>query len=338
MARRSKRKSGLTVGLVGSGKSPAKAIKQHLSDFVEAQDGEITWVFPLTENSPKSLTTAVNTLFEDEAVYGLVVDGTTTDEDLSEHAKFEEEHEEDAHLGVIEHLKEVEGDTKLIILLDENQESDLDLLDAADEAKIEVLDLCSALAVIELESTDAADEPEDEDEDEPEAAEDDADEEEETSEGDDLPVPAEALKAIEDGDADSAITLLKAFTRENLVSIAEKVGLDIPKGVHRKTIATDIVGKISEDLGGGSSDDAADEPEDAPEETPKRSRKKAGPEETSEPEPNEGMTKVSEVKHDPSVSGEVHPRVVEMLAGIAASNSTEEAEKFFKFGRANNMF
>lgn len=333
MARRSKRTPPLRVGLVGSGKLAKKAIKQHLSDFIEAQDGPVTWYFPLEEDTPKALSDAVDELFTQEATYVLVTDGTS-DDDLEEHAESIVE-VESAQSGVISELVTAPGESKtLIILLDEDTEGDLDLLEHAAEEKLKTLDLCHGLQEIELEDA-SEEEPEEEEE------EDDADE-------DGPELPAKVQKAIDKGDRDKAIDELKKLDREEILEFAEALEFDPEefKGKHAKTIAASVVDYI---LSGLEGDEPEDEPEDedVPEEeeeapAPKRGRGRkasaaAEPEdepEEAEPEP-EAEDAAAMTRSAPM---SVHPSdVLHVLASITNAHDLKTAKDFHKFAKEQGL-
>ena len=333
MARRSKRAPS-PVALVGSGKVAEKAMKQHLSDFIEAQDGELLWLIPFSENSGKSLDAAIDFLVEENATYAVISDGTLEDEDLEKYAQDWTELESgDPHEAVIARASEDDTAVGVVILLDEQLDSDLDLVEAAAEAGLTTYDLCAGLQVVELEEADEP-EAEDPDEDEASAEPEPADEPEVAAPAD---IPSEALDAISAGEGDEAVEILKKLSREVLVKIAEGVNLDVPKGTHRKTIATDIVKELLSD---GAREKAEPEPEDEPAPKTKPSRKskpEAAPETPSAPEEDGPVPAPAETgRAAPALSVGASDLIL-LLRDVTLAQGTAEAKKFLQLLRDEEL-
>ena len=339
MARRSKRKV-LAAGVVGAGKTSAKAMKQHLSDFIESQDSEITWVLPFTEENSKTMEQVIDFLYNEEATYELVADGSVEDDDLYGYSSefIELEEGEDSHMGVIARVAEHDESAGVLILLDESLDADLDFVEAAQEEKLDVFDLCTALAPLTLEDASTPDNEGDSAED---AIAAETDEDAPSAAG--VDIPDDVLAAVSAGEPDEAVTLLKALDKDDLVELAEDAGLAGPtdgddpwKGIHRKTIAAEIVGVLSE----GASDDGPAEEDDEPEEEapkPKRRESKRGTSakvNAPEPEDEPGAPVVVEEKLAQSANQNGRPRLdphhlVGVLSNVYIEKGLAETKKFY---------
>lgn len=337
MARRSKRKV-LAAGVVGAGKTSVKAMKQHLSDFIEAQDAEITWVLPFSDNSSKTMEQVIDFLYNEEATYELVSDGSVEDDDLYGYSSefIELDEGEDSHMGVIARVAEFDDNAGVLILLDEALDADLDLMEAAQEEKLEVFDLCTALAPLTLEDA-APPEPDNEGEAAEEAIAAESDEDAPSASG--VTMPDDVLTAISAGEVDEAVALLKALDKDDLVELAEEAGLAGPsegddpwKGIHRKTIAAELVGVLAEGA-------PAEEPEEEAPAPKKRASKKTAPK-AEDPEPVEDESEVQDVPAEKlaqspnqgSVNG--HPRLdphhlVSVLSKVYVEKGLAETKKFY---------
>lgn len=342
MPRRSKR-TPAPVALVGGGELSEKALKQHLSDFVESQSGEILWVVPFSENSSKTFDAALDFLVEEGASYRVVSDDTLEDADLEKYSAEWTVHQgEDAHALAVQGVAEAETNLGVLLLLDEKLDSDLDLLQLAANAGLAVFDVCAGLQRIELETSDAAAAPE-------------AGEPEETPAEVAEPstpavggMPEEALDAINAGETADAVNVLKALSKDDLVALAEAQGLEGPgdskdpwKGIHRKTIAADIVDLLSQASADVPAEETDEEPAAAPEEPQKpkkKSTRRTTPEKTPEPVEERSEAPVQkEGQLAPVRDVEVPTRVIEMLAYVAAQQGTEDAEKFYSFLKSEGL-
>lgn len=269
MARRSKREPK-PIGLLGSGKVTAAAAKQHLSDFTEAADSDLIWLLPFSEANTKSMNATIDFLYNEDVTYVLVSDDTVEDEDLEENASevVTVSDAEELAAEMVTRLGASDPPGTLVMILDESQDADLDAVEAAVSAGVTALDLAAGMHTLEFEDEDvpATTEPEPEPDPVDEAASSGAEE--------DAPMemPEDVLAELEAGDAQAAIDLLKKLERDVLVELAEAQGLVVEKGIHRKTIAENLVGLI---LGGDSDPDPDPEPP-----TPKP--KKAAPQPTAD--------------------------------------------------------
>lgn len=345
MARRSRRSASLNVGLVGAGTASAKSIKQELSGFIEAQDTEITWVFPLSEDTPKPLQTAVEFLYEEGASYVLIDDGTTEDADLTENAQ-EVVEAEDAQAGVVAYIAKAEGESLLVILLDEEHDGDYDLLTATSDEGIRIKDLASAMIEIDFVDVEGADDAEDE-------AEGDEGDGDDPADSDALGLPEDAAAAIEAGDVEGAVDILKELSKSDLAEIAEGLGLEVAKGQHRKTIADDIVGYLvsgvqspsDEDDDSEVTEEVVDVAEVEAEVKPARKGRQPAAEGSGTANVSLPLAKVEETVKDPDVptqnNGYVAERnraeVLHALATVAAAKGAAESEKFLKVLQDANL-
>lgn len=346
MARRSKRKT-TAVGLVGSGKVTAAAAKQHLSDFVESQDTELVWILPFSDGNSKPLDATIDFLYNESASYVLVSDETIEDKDLEENATeiVVIEEGEDVQTAVVAYAAEADAAAGVVILLDEDSDDDLDLAEAAATAELKVFDLSSGMSEVELADVDDDETSSESDEDAPGDADDDA--------GADTPaeMPDDVLEALNAKDAKTATNLLKVLDREDLVELAEDAGLVVEKGIHRKTIAENLVGLLLDAPSGDP------EPEEEPEEPPKRTRKAKDPEPEPEEDAAEDEVPDQEVKHpDPEetatpTSGQItglksDPRqppvftgadLIWALQSIAIEKGVAESKKFLQLLRDEGL-
>lgn len=347
MAAKKKRskKYAAVVALAGGGKVTKKQAKTHLSDFIESVDGEILWVIPVSDDTPKPLAMVSDFLWEEEARYVLVVDEDGADEDWTENAERVVEADEDIYAAAIAEAGEADADdNRLIIILDEDSDDDVDLVEAAMDAGLSCYDLASGLAELDevVEEDDDDDEAEDaEEESEPEEAdEDEGDEEDDVTE---IELPAKTQKLLDKGDAKgAALKLAEEFSSNDVRKLADKVGVEYEKGVWAKTIAKDIIDRLVHE-------DGDDEPEEAPEPEEKPKKKSSKKASKPEPEPEEEVKYPDTDEGDPRLSeggGEtvmaapvtLHPaEVLHVLASITNAHDLKTAKDFHKFAKDQGL-
>ena len=328
MARRSKRtQPEIAVGLAGSGKVPKKAAKEHLSEFMEAQDSEILWVLPYSTEVPKSAQAVVDFLWEEGAKYILVSDGTAEDGDLEEASSEVIEADEDAHVdeAVLDALLNTEaGEQSLIFLLDENSEADVALVEAAVEHGVVARDLCMGNQVLDVQDADEApaEEAEDAEEDEPE--------EEEETYGLDA-IPDEITDLINDGEfAEAGERLASDLGKDRVKELGAELGLDFKPNAWAKKVGE----KIARHLAG----DSEEEPEPEPKAAKKKStKKKTEPkDETPEKEPEQDTEDRQLVAAAP-MNGRANVDLLHILAAVTNASGVDEAREFLKFIREENL-
>lgn len=342
-----KPKYAAVVGLVGSGKVTVKAAKSHLSDFIErfSEDGEILWVLPDTEDVTKSLTAVKNFLWEEEATYVLVSDGTFGDDDWTDNAKTVVEVEtEDVYASLVTEVSGYEAENLAVIfILDEDHDGDVELLEAASSEGLTCYDLTAGLNELELE--DAEEEATEEDEDvaeEVESAE-EVEDEEEAEEGDTAPAIPEKVQALIDkGKVEQAAAkLTEAMDRDELADLSDQLGVGAKtKGVWAKTIAKNIVEYLSPE---GDEPEAEEEPEEKPA-AKKKTRKTKAEKKATEPEPeveDEVVAIIDETGPDANTGGgelaQVDPNfealrlraeVISASSYVAGQKGADEAGKY----------
>lgn len=264
------------VAVAGAGTVTKKQAKTHLSDFIEAVDGEILWVLPIGADVTKSLTMVFDFLWAEEARYVLVTDDDGADQDWVDNAEVVVE-AEDTYSAALEVVAENPAeDKRVIFLLDEEHEGDLDLLESAMDAGLKCLDLGAGLAELEVEDGDEEDEPEEEDAgDEPE--------DEESEEVVEVELPPKVQKLLDKGDAEgAALQLAEEFSSSEVRELADEVGVTYKKGAWAKTIAKDIIDAM---VSGEAPEEEAEEPEEAPEPAPEKKTRKRTPKAEATPEP-----------------------------------------------------
>lgn len=324
--RKNKPNYAAVIGLVGAGKVSIKSAKSHLSDFIEAQDGEILWVLPHTADSTKSMEKVKDFLWDEDAKYALVSDGTDEDEDWEENAQTVVEVEEDPYAALVTEVAGYEAETLAVMfILDEEHDADLELLDAAQAEGLQCFDLASG--VTELELTDVEDEPEEET-----AAD------EEAVESSEAPIPDDIQKVIDKGNfAKAGEMLADRLGNDGVKDLAAEFGLEIKKGTWAKNIGK----AIAEHVGG----DTEEEPEEAEEEDPKpKSKKKAKTEKAepvkTEPDIEKDVTEVAEelAVAAPAMAGDfARHDLVSWVAQVAIAQGVAEAREFYTFLRDENL-
>ena len=265
------------VAVAGAGTVTKKQAKTHLSDFIEAVDGEILWVLPIGADVTKSLTMVFDFLWAEEARYVLVTDEDGADQDWVDNAESVVE-AEDTVTAALEVVAENDAeDKRVIFLLDEEHEGDLDLLESAMDAGLKCLDLGAGLAELEVEDGDEEDEPEEED------TGDEPDEDEESEEVVEVELPPKVQKLLDKGDAEgAALQLAEEFSSSEVRELADEVGVTYKKGAWAKTIAKDIIDAM---ISGEAPEEEAEEPEEAPEPAPEKKIRKRTPKAEAAPEP-----------------------------------------------------
>lgn len=344
MARRSKREKNVpvAVGLAGSGKMPKKAMKEHLSEYIEAQDSEILWVLPYTDSTTKPLQNVMDFLWDEDAKFALVSDGTAEDEELEDAAEYLIEADDAAETSVVAHLAEMAADKKaLILLLNEDDDADTDLAADAAEKDIQTFDLCSGMNEIEVRDEDDVPEEEAEEEaaEEPEEAAEETEEEpgNEVVELDSTAlsrVPESVMSLVVDDELDAAAGKLQAeLSKNEIKTLADEVGLEIPKGQWAKTTAQQLVGIIA---------DSGVEAPEVPDEAEVEAEVEASPEPPEEPvaarppsprrPPEEASNTAEDVPVKTNGYAPLRGRdVVDILAQITMAKGTAEAKKFYEF-------
>ena len=325
------KKYAAVVALAGEGKVTKKQAKTHLSDFIESVDGEILWVIPVSDDVSKPLSMVSDFLWEEEARYVLVTDEEGADEDWTENAESVVEADEDIYAAAIAEAGEADADDKrLIIILDEDSDDDVNLVEAAMDAGLSCYDLTSGLAELD----EVVEEDDDEEDAEEEAEPEDADEEEGDEEDDvaeEIELPAKTQKLFDKGDAEgAALKLAEEFSSNDVRKLADQIGVEYEKGVWAKTIAKDIIEKLTYE------EEPEEEVEPEPEEKPKKkSSKKASkpePEVEAEPEPEDtvAMTQAAPMS--------VHPEaVLNVLTAITNAHDLKTAKDFYKFAKDQGL-
>jgi hypothetical protein len=342
--RKRKPKYAAVAGVAGAGVVPIKTATAAISKFIEKVDGEILWVLPHTSDISGSLTKVKDFLWNEDASYALISDGSLEDEEWEQYAKTIVEVDADVYSALV---TEVSGydvdDLSVIFLLDEELESDIDLVEAASEEELTCYDLKAGMSKLVFGEVEDEDEPEDDDE--PAESDDDALQL--------LEVPTDVQTLIESGKLEKAAEKLKdSVSREKLNSLAEEHGVEVKKGTWAATIAKGIV----DALAGG--DEPEDEPDDEPEDehrpakkatakkaTAKKSTRKA---KDPEPEPEDDDEPEAEVDVEPEVVAEtgslnsvftgrdeIALRVehLQAVAHVAGMKGTTEAKKFSDLAR-----
>lgn len=334
--KRKKQSYAAVIGLVGSGTVSIKSAKSNLSDFIEAQDGEILWVLPHTADATKSLAKVKDFLWDENANYALVSDATDEDEDWEENAQTVVEVDENVEAALITEVAGYEVDTLAVLfILDEEADADLELLDAAQGEGLKCFDLSSGIT--ELELAEVEDVAEAEEDDESDAVDED-DAEEEAEVRDEPPFSEKVQKFIDKGNyVRAGEKMAEELGSDGVKELADEFGLEFKKGTWAKNIGKGI----AEYLGGATDDDADpvedEEVEEAPAPKAKKSKKstKAEPDEEPEPVTEEQIEKASETLKDRPVAAEapsLHDAdLIYFLAQIAASQGTAEAKAFYTF-------
>lgn len=318
--RKNKPNYAAVIGLVGAGKVSIKSAKSHLSDFIEAQDGEILWVLPHTADSTKSMEKVKDFLWDEDAKYALVSDGTDEDEDWEENAQTVVEVDEDPYAALVTEVAGYEAETLAVMfILDEEHDADLELLDAAQAEGLQCFDLASG--VTELELTDVEDEPEEETAADEEAAE----------ESSEAPIPDDIQKVIDKGNfAKAGEMLADRLGNDGVKDLAAEFGLEIKKGTWAKNIGKAIAEHVS--------GDAEEEPEAEvevtevePEKPAKKTKKKsrAAADETVQDVPTEKAAAMP-VTVD-------RRELVHLIASVASAQGVPAAKEFYKFIQSENL-
>ncbi|MFN2347130.1 MAG: hypothetical protein ABR616_15635 [Dermatophilaceae bacterium] len=291
-------------------------------------------------------------LWEEEARYVVVVDVDFEDEDWTENAERVVE-AEDIYAGVIAEVAEAEGESKTVIfILDEELDSDLELLESAMDAGLECLDLASGLAKLDVQDSDEEDEVE---------PEEDADEDDEEEAMAEVELPPGTQKLIDAGEfEDAGLKLAEELTSPKVRKLADEVGVTYEKGVWAKTIAADIIAKLfPESVEEEVAEDVTDEPQEAAEEaedvpevddTPKpkkRASKKQEP--VEEPATDEGVLTglgdddprlAQSMAQEPTISvSDARFREIAIInaAHVAGAKGTGEAGKFLDLLKSHGL-
>jgi len=168
-------RSELTLGFVGSGKVEKRNAYALLRDLIEAEGGNVKFIFPLTKAFWNPALEVVSQYAIDNAIpVEAVVDDTTakTRELKTLLTGARRQHQSAAVAHKIATLLEEARNGKLIVLWDDEDEAALDTVRAADERGVALLELTRGLDRIELVAGDdepASDEVEDENSEEEEA-------------------------------------------------------------------------------------------------------------------------------------------------------------------------
>lgn len=329
--KRKKKEYAAVVGIVGAADVSLKAAKAHLSDFIEARDGEILWVFPFTENTSKSLEKVMDFLWEEEVEYVLISDGTVDAKDWEEHAQKIFEVEDDPYSALVTEVAGYEaGELGIIFLLDDELDSDVELVEAAMAEGLKCVDLGAGLQELEVEVIEEDDEKSIDVDDE-----DEEDEEDEVTSAPAAEIPAEVRKLIADGEYDEAADLLKEIDRDDLTDIAEHLGIEVKKGVWASTIAKEVVEELSADEAPEPEVEEADEPEEEEvvEEKPaKKKKKKAEPveEPSAAVEPETMARPIDNGQVDVQVDIHLRTEVIRAASYVAGAQSSKEAAEFIE--------
>ena len=328
MAAKKRAKLAAVAALLGGGEVPKKAAKAHLSDFIESVDGEVLWILPAGDDTTKALDAAVDILYTDEVRYVLVTDNLdAVDEELRDEADRVVE-VEDLHSGVLAELLETSAEAKTaIFILDEELESDLELLSEAGGAGVECLDLASGLAkleVDEVEDDEPSDEPEDdgdeesddEPEDEPEPAPSAPVEAEPTELEGVERLPEEVQELLKSGSPeDAGLKLAELLSAKEIRTLADGLGVGYEKGVWAKTIAKDIIDSLI--YSEGEDEPVEDQSADLPDAEP------------AEPVKVEGSLNRAKADPTPPTSVPIHPEVViSAVTQVAVHRGVAEAGEF----------
>ena len=323
MAAKKRAKLAAVAALLGGGEVPKKAAKAHLSDFIESVDGEVLWILPAGDDTTKALDAAVDILYTDEVRYVLVTDNLdAVDEELRDEADRVVE-VEDLHSGVLAELLETSAEAKTaIFILDEELESDLELLSGAGSAGVECLDLASGLAKLEVDEVED-DEPSGESEDEPDEESDDEPEaEDEPAELDGVErLPEEVRELLKSGSLeDAGLKLAELLSAKEIRTLADGLGVGYEKGVWAKTIAKDIIDALIY-----NSEPVEDQSEDLPDAEPAESARKFLTRVAKE----EGSLNRAKADPTPPTSVPVHPEaVINAVTQVAVHRGVEEAGEF----------
>lgn len=328
------------VGLVGSGSVPIKSAKANLSDFIEAQDGEILWVLPHTADNSKSIEKVMEFIWNEDAKFALVSDGTDDDEEWEENAQSTVVVPDDAdvYANLVTEVAGYKAENLIVmVILDEENSDDLDLIDAAASEGLTTLDLASGLSEIEIETV----------EEEPEEAEDDDD----TSDEDesDAGVHTEPLfsdkvqKLIDKGNFSKAgEKMADELGNDGVKKLAEEFGLDVKKGAWAKTVGAAIAEHLGSAAGDGDEIEEAEEVEEKPAKKPKDKKSKPSKKaEEVEEETVKDEDVDSEVVTEAASNGEpewyAKVRTLELLAGVASAQGVPAAKEFYTFAKAKGL-
>lgn len=232
MVKRRTSRSGLTLGVIGSGEVSAESVDALLSDFIDSEGGgEATIVLPATaDHYEDGIKTVFEFAVENELGVEVITDDSTKGKKFAkvkDEAK-KEHRASDVVVTMIEVLEKAGDKARLIVLWDDDDEAVEEAVTAADEAGIEALDLTTGLDVIELEDDD-----EEEDE-KPKKSAKSKDDDEEDEGGDDLPDP--------DGDDDAEDDEIDLDTAEfpELKEFAQKHGIEVAPRSKRNTYVREI--------------------------------------------------------------------------------------------------
>lgn len=337
--KRKKQTYAAVIGLVGSGTVSIKSAKSNLSDFIEAQDGEILWVLPHTADVTKSVAKVKDFLWDENANYALVSDATDDDEEWEENAQSTVDVEDDVFATLVTEVTGYEAETLAIMfILDEESDDDLELLDAAQAQGLKCFDLASGITELELAEIDEEEAAEEDDESE------DADEDDESDAPevrDEPPFSAKVQKFIDKGNfARAGEEMAEELGPDGVKELADEFGLEFKKGTWAKNIGKGI----AEYLGGAAGDggdpvEEDEEVEEAPAPKAKKKSKKAAepaPEVDEEPEPvtEEQLEKAADTlrPNAEAPARALHDAdLIYFLAQIAASQGTAEAKAFYTF-------
>jgi hypothetical protein len=335
------------VGLVGAAKPKISQVKAAVVSFLKEVPGDVTWVLPWTEDSTKILRETLDYVYEQDAQYILVTDGTLErDEELFEDARRVIEVEDRVYEQVVAELED-EG-SHLLHLFDEDHKQDIQLVELALSLGATVQDLAQGLAPITFHD-DGEEEPEPKPKPKKKTrrsakAEEPAEAPKRSRRAKDegeTPEPPEAfLEAVEAGDVEAAVdALLEGLSSPDIRALAALHEVEVAKGAWSKTVARDIAEKLitpaSEDDGDEEPGEDVEVPEDAPEESPEVASEPSKEPPVEEERPRDVAPDVLSAGSRQKATARHELRNI--LVHVATARGVEEARELYDFLVAEDL-